>query len=176
MIQERGSINMNNLILIIPLIIIVSIVLVLINEEHQFIKTSNNVKASVYNCEPKSLDEVKLSFPVKEPTYIPEGYKLEVVDPYSFTTSLEITAEASNRVVLYYSKEPMCHGVAFGRGDVIFVSISNMQDEYIKFNLPEGIDIDKDTLAYFTKLFKITIIEYQWLQRFYYIFMRFLKS
>jgi len=51
-----------------------------------------------------------------------------------------------------------------------------MQDEYIKFNLPEGIDIDKDTLAYFTKLFKITIIEYQWLQRFYYIFMRFLKS
>jgi len=57
----------------------------------------------------------------------------------------------------------MCHGVAFGRCDVIFVSISNMQDEYIKFNLPEGIDIDKDTLAYFTKLFKITIIEYQWL-------------
>ncbi len=26
-----------------------------------------------------------------------------------------------------------------------------MQDEYIKSNLPEGIDIDKDPLAYFKK-------------------------
>jgi hypothetical protein len=46
---------------------------------------------------------------VKEPTYLPEGYRLEVVDPYSF--SLAERSEDSYRVVLYYAKEPVCHGI-----------------------------------------------------------------
>jgi hypothetical protein len=93
------------------------------------------------------LSEVKLSFPVKEPTYLPEGYRLEVVDPYSFSAAER--SEDSDVVVLYYSKEPMCHGVPTGYGDVIRINVGNIGEKH-KYSV-YGIDIDKDTLAYFTK-------------------------
>ncbi len=135
------------LLFIIPLIISATVVLALINEENQLINTTK-AKATEYNCDPKSLDEVKLSFPVKEPTYIPEGYRLEVVDPYTF--SVVDKSEDSDVVDLYYSKEPMCKAVGFGYGgDIIFIRVSDTQNtslsgEYLK-------EIDKDPLAYFTK-------------------------
>jgi len=142
---------MNNLLFIIPLIISATVVLALINEENQLISTaSTKAKATEYNCDPKSLDEVKLSFPVKEPTYIPENYKLEVVDPYSFSAAER--SEDSDVVVLFYSKEPMCHGVPTGYGDVIRIGVANVANIQEKDKSSTyGIDIDKDPLAYFTK-------------------------
>ncbi len=142
---------MNNLLFIIPLIISVTVVLALINEENQLISTaSTKAKATEYHCDPKSLSDVKLSFPVKEPAYIPEGYKLEVVDPYSFSAAER--SEESDVVVLFYSKEPLCHGVPTGYGDVIRIGVANVASIQKKDKSSTyGIDIDKDTLAYFTK-------------------------
>ncbi len=138
---------MNAILFIIPLIISATVVLALINEESSLINTVTKAKATEYQCEPKSLSEVKLSFPVKEPTYLPEGYRLEVVDPYSF--SLAERSEDSDAVALYYSKEPMCHGVPTGYGDVIRINVGNIGEKH-KYSV-YGIDIDKDPLAYFTR-------------------------
>jgi len=141
---------MNAILFIIPLIISATVVLALINEESPLINMVTKAKATEYQCEPKSLSEVKLSFPVKEPTYLPEGYKLEVVDPYSFSAAER--SEDSDVVALYYSKEPMCHGVPTGYGDVIRIKVVNVVNirEKDKSSM-YGIDIDKDPLAYFTR-------------------------
>ncbi len=90
---------------------------------------------------------MRLSFPVKEPTYIPEGYKLEVVDPYSL--SLAERSEDSYHVDLYYAKEPMCHGInpSGFTEDVIVIGATNIQAEEVKSSLGS---IDEDPLAYFT--------------------------
>ena len=138
---------MNAILFIIPLIISATVVLALINEESPLLSTTK-AKATEYRCEPKSLSEVKLSFPVKEPTYLPEGYRLEVVDPYSFSAAER--SEDSDVVALYYSKEPMCHGVPTGYGDVIRINVGNIGEKH-KYSV-YGIDKDKDTLAYFTKI------------------------
>jgi len=138
---------MNAILFIIPLIISATVVLALINEESPLLSTTK-AKATEYQCEPKSLSEVKLSFPVKEPTYLPEGYRLEVVDPYSFSAAER--SEDSDVVALYYSKEPMCHGVPTGYGDVIRINVGNIGEKH-KYSV-YGIDKDKDTLAYFTKI------------------------
>ncbi len=137
-----------SLLFIIPVIISATVVLALINEESPLINVTK-AKATEYNCDPKSLSEVKLGFPIKEPTYIPEGYKLEVVDPYSFSAA-ERSEESD--VVLFYSKEPLCHGVPTGYGDVIRINVANVASIQKKDKSSTyGIDIDKDTLAYFTK-------------------------
>lgn len=70
-----------------------------------------------------------------------------MVDPYSF--SLAERSEDSHIVVLYYSKQPMCHGVATGQGDVIEIRVANMR--VIDSKKEYGVDIDNDTLAFFTE-------------------------
>ncbi len=135
--------NSSLLLLLIPVIISATVVLALINEESPLFNNTTNAKANVYHCDPKSLDEVKLSFPVKEPTYIPEGYKLEVVDPYSLT-GVE-RSEDSNLVLLFYSKEPLCTSVYSGYGDVIRIAVANRNSDD-----KDSLDLDKDPLAYFT--------------------------
>ncbi len=140
---------MNNLLFIIPVIISAIVVLALINEESSLTSTvSTKAKAKEYDCEPKSLNEVKLSFPVKEPTYIPEGYKLEVVDPYTY--SAVENSEDSDVVDLYYSKEPLCRAVPLGYGDVIFIRVADTQNP-LRDGDKRLKEIDKDPLAYFTK-------------------------
>jgi hypothetical protein len=137
---------MNAILFIIPLIISATVVLALINEESPLINTVTKAKATEYQCEPKSLSEVKLSFPVKEPTYLPEGYRLEVVDPYSF--SVVERSEDSYRVVLFYAKEPMCHGIIPNgfTDDIIAINVVNIQSKEVESTLG---DVDKDPLAYF---------------------------
>jgi len=131
----------------IPVIVSATVVLALINWESPLISTTK-AKATEYRCSPKSLSEVKLDFPVKEPTYIPEGYRLEVVDPYSF--SLAERSEDSHRVVLYYSKEPMCHGIIPNgfSDDVIAINVVSIQSKETSSTIK---DVDMDPLAFYTK-------------------------
>ncbi|GBC72720.1 hypothetical protein HRbin04_00111 [archaeon HR04] len=80
--------------------------------------------ANVYGCEPESLDDVKLNFPVREPTYLPEGYRLEVVDIFSYS----MPPGADNVVTLYYAKHEMCHGIQPDYpGDVIVILVADIE-------------------------------------------------
>ncbi len=50
----------SSLLLLIPVIVSVMAVLALINEESPLFNNTVDAKADVYNCDPESLDEVKL--------------------------------------------------------------------------------------------------------------------
>ncbi len=97
-----------------------------------------STKVNEPTCLPTSLDAVKPYFPVKEPRYLPEGYRLQVVDPDSYS----YPAGSGNAILLNYAKHPMC--IATGmepKGDVIVIIAFDRSDEPIS-----------DPLAHYTKV------------------------
>ncbi|MEM2162019.1 MAG: hypothetical protein QXT56_06055 [Candidatus Nitrosocaldus sp.] len=88
--------------------------------------TNVSADANVYGCDPKSLEQVKLNFPVREPTYLPEGYRLQVVDVFSYS----MPPGADNVATLYYAKHEMCHGTSRGSSnDVIVMVVSDVEQQ-----------------------------------------------
>lgn len=120
---------MKSIAFVIPVIVSALLVMALVitdssNSALLLPTTSSNVSAdNVYGCDPESLDDVKLNFPVREPTYLPEGYRLEVVDIFSYS----MPPGADNVVTLYYAKHELCHGIQLGYPrDVIIIIVADV--------------------------------------------------
>ncbi|MEM4310210.1 MAG: hypothetical protein QXS98_05365 [Candidatus Nitrosocaldus sp.] len=108
--------------------------------------TNVSADANVYGCDPKSLEQVRLNFPVREPTYLPEGYRLQVVDVFSYS----MPPGADNVATLYYAKYEMCHGVQPAYpGDVIVIWVADIKqlaesgDKYAQMVINDPVEYFK---------------------------------
>ncbi len=89
-------------------------------------------------CLPTSLGAVKPYFPVKEPRYLPEGYRLQVIDPDSYS----LPPGSGNAILLNYAKHPMCTATGMEpKGDVIVIIVFDTSNDPIS-----------DPLAYYNKV------------------------
>ncbi len=142
---------MRSMVFVIPVIVSALLVMALAiidGSNSVLLPTSTNVSAdaNLYGCDPKSLDDVKLNFTVREPTYLPEGYRLEVVDALSYSLP-----PVYNRVALYYAKYEMCHGVQLGYPkDVIVILVTDLE-QAAKNGAKYAQMVINDPVEYFKK-------------------------
>ncbi len=123
---------MKDIYLIIPLIVsALSITSLAIISESSNINTNQ--------CSANSLEEIEPKFPVKEPKYLPEGYKLRVVDDRSWDP-----LNPGRIIVMNYDIEDLCHAKLFGiLGSTIAIAA-------IDINHPESSKIE-NPMEYFSK-------------------------
>ncbi|MCS6768796.1 MAG: DUF4367 domain-containing protein [Candidatus Nitrosocaldus sp.] len=135
---------MRHILFVIPVVISALVVVTLTAESDISLPTSSSTvraSADMYRCDPKSLEQVQLEFPVKEPTYLPEGYKLQVVDTTSFP----------GMVALYYAKYEMCHGVSLSNpGDVIVITVGDVQGSAKEGNI-HAVNLMNDPVEHFKR-------------------------
>ncbi|MCS6768805.1 MAG: hypothetical protein NZ517_08750, partial [Candidatus Nitrosocaldus sp.] len=141
---------MKHILFVMPVILSALVVIKLTLEDSSIslsapAPSTSTARADVYTCEPKSIEQVKPAFPVREPAYLPEGYRLQVVDIFSYS----MPPGADNVVALNYAKYEMCHAIGLGdTKDVIVILVTDVEHQAMSGDVSAKMLIDDPTAYY----------------------------